>query len=212
MRNCGLRTSTTQMWQNHMTEKFGKRVSKLTTSPSRKKAGTVADATIVPPVKARGRPKGAKNKVKLEIKPSEPKATPKATAPLSPLVKRRGRPKGAKNKIIAPQVLVKTAPAADKPARRRNIKLKESVKRKIAPVEGDPLDSHPLMHAAKWLEKNMHQAEVYYYKSRASKLGVSVQQAVAGDLLGFFNVQEPGILKQIKKNNFIASTNHGIPN
>ena len=200
------------MWQNHMTEKFGKRASKLTTSIPRKKTKAVANAAIAPTAKTRGRPKGAKNKVKLEAAPSEPKTNPKVTLPLLPQNKRRGRPKGSKNKSTVPQVFVKTAVAVDKPARRRNIKLEEPVKLKRPSVEVDPLDSHPLMQAAKWLEKNMHQAEMYYYKSRASKLGVSVQQAVAGDLLGFFNVQEPGILKQIKKNNFIASTNHGIPN
>jgi hypothetical protein len=131
---------------------------------------------------------------------------PEATLPLSLPVKRRGRPKGSKNKVAETPLLV------ERQARPRRIKLEEPVKQKIKAVEVDPFDSHPLMQAAKWLEKNMHQAEMYYYKSRASKLGVSVQQAVAGDLLGFFNVQEPNILKQIKKNNFIASTNHGILN
>jgi len=135
----------------------------------------------------RGRPKGAKNKPKI---PGEP-----------PKIKgKRGRPKGAKNKPKAGIVPTTTAPQT------------EAKKDKPISVAAQALeitqDNHPLLIAVRWLEKNMHPTEVQYYRGRASKTGVSLHVAMASDLLGFFNVQNPEICKQIKKNNFIATSSN----
>jgi len=68
------------------------------------------------------------------------------------------------------------------------------------------VEEHPLFFAARWLEKNMHQTQTQYYRGRASKYGMSVQAAMIADILGFFNVQDADICKQIKKNNFVIHT------
>jgi len=135
--------------------------------------------------KKRGRPKGSKNKPKKPITPA-----------VCEVGKKRGRPKGAKNKPRVDRLCVETKSTA--------VKL---VKAKPA----KPPEAYELLYAlAHWLEKKMHPSEMQYYRSRATKLGCSIQQAVISDILGFFNVQDLEINKQIKKNNFIATTNHEL--
>jgi len=137
------------------------------------------------PVKKRGRPKGSKNKPKQPAAPAE-----------CAVVKKRGRPKGAKNKPRVERICVE--------AKRKPIKAEE-------PKPAKRPDGYELLQMlAQWLEKKMHPNEMQYYRSRATKLGYSVQQAVMSDILGFFNVQDLEINKQIKKNNFIATTNHEL--
>ena len=174
-----------------MTEKLERRDDslKITTSESPTKRG-------------RGRPKGAKNK------PKEFRLIAISTEP-----KKRGRPKGAKNtpKEAQPIELVKLK------TREEDVVPKEVKKRgrprKIVPiaapvqelvaVEANSLDNHPLVLAAKWIEKNMHPTEMQYYRTRANRNGTPLVHTMIGDLLGFFNVQNADICKQIKKNNFI---------
>ena len=135
--------------------------------------------------KKRGRPKGAKNKPKHPPAPTE-----------RVVVKKRGRPKGAKNKPRVDRFCAETKPTPEKLVKAKPAK---------------PPEAYELLHAlAHWLEKKMHPSEMQYYRSRATKLGCSVQQAVISDILGFFNVQDLEINKQIKKNNFIATTNHEL--
>ncbi len=130
------------------------------------------------PVVRRGRPKGSKNKPKLSH-------TADAVKPAElQQVRRRGRPKGSKNKPKEAQV----APP-------------------VNPVQEVQTEDHPLLKAVKWLEKYMHPIELQYYRTRANKAGVPLHVAMASDVLGFFNVQDPEICKQIKKNNFIINNN-----
>jgi hypothetical protein len=136
-----------------------------------------------PPVRRRGRPKGAKNKPKIS---NTADAVNPAVAPVVQLVRRRGRPKGAKNKPKVAQTAIPVEPQL--------------------PVQEVQLEEHPLLKAVKWLEKYMHPCELQYYRNRANKAGVSLPVAMASDILGFFNVQNPEICKQIKKNNFITNT------
>lgn len=134
------------------------------------------------PVKRRGRPKGAKNKIKsLEGESSLP-------SKVDGEVKRRGRPKGAKNKASPPQ---------EEQAAPRVIASPVVVEAYIANVE-DKLETHPVMEAAKWLEKRMPVIEVQYYRTRASKQGITLTSAVSLGILSLFNVQDPEIRKQIK--------------
>lgn len=182
-----------------MTETSGKRDStslRITTSNE-----------IVKIKRGRGRPPGAKNKPKSLSIADEPK------------VKRgRGRPKGAKNKPKeqAAQLEVKykeqSVPLDIQP-KKRGRPPKVKVENAQPPeVQEKQLTDHPLLEAVRWIEKSMHQTELHYYRSRASRAGVSLHVAMASDILGFFNVQDPEINKQIKKNNFIANTSNGIRN
>ena len=135
--------------------------------------------------KKRGRPKGSKNKPKQPTAPAECVAA-----------KKRGRPKGAKNKPRIDRLCVETKPAPAKLVKAKPAKQPEA---------------YDLLYAlAHWLEKKMHPTEMQYYRSRAAKLGCSIQQAVISDILGFFNVQDLEINKQIKKNNFIATTKNEL--
>jgi hypothetical protein len=195
-----------------MTEKSGSRDSKtslIAATPEKRKRGRPPGAKNKPKIyqeqpvlvqekKRRGRPPGAKNKLK-----------PVVSHTAETVVKKgRGRPKGSKNK----------------PKGEDREKIVEKVKKakvakdnsidKARPAKAEPgpesLDNHPLLAAVRWIEKNMHQTEVQYYRGRANKLGVSLHVAMASDMLGFFNVQDPEINKQIKKNNFIAITTNAI--
>jgi hypothetical protein len=62
----------------------------------------------------------------------------------------------------------------------------------------DKLETHPVMEAAKWLEKRMPVIEVQYYRTRASKQGITLTSAVSLGILSLFNVQDPEVRKQIK--------------
>lgn len=186
-----------------MTETSGRRGS---TSPK-----TVTNSE---PRRGRGRPPGSKNK---------PKVT--SIEVVAVVKKGRGRPKGAKNKSKDEQKPILQEPkkrernkpeqptvVLEEPKKRRGRPPKvktEQPQVELAVVE-DKLKDHPLLEAVKWIEKSMHHTEVHYYRSRANKAGVSLHVAMASDILGFFNVQDPEINKQIKKNNFIAITHHGI--
>jgi hypothetical protein len=180
---------------------------------SEKKALT---SSIAEPVKRkRGRPKGVKNK-------------PKADKPVVVKEKRpRGRPKGAKNKPKqgdAPEVKIKVKYRQAEEPKDVVVVVKKPLgrPRKNNPLEVAPAkikseqedksqNEHPLFAAITWLEKNMHHNELQYYRSRASKLGSTIHNAIASDILGFFNVQDPEICKQIKKNTFIANvTKHEL--
>lgn len=193
------------MLQSHMTEKSKSKVSlktQQTTLQSNK------------PAIKRGRPKGAKNKPKISPEVEIVKQT------------KRGRPKGAKNKpkvspaveSVKPIALQKKharkqepeKPSAPPKKRGRPFKVAQStaptpkVQKSVQDVQ---LEEHPLYKAVKWIEKYMHPCELQYYRNRANKLGVTLQVAMSSDILGFFNVQDPEICKQIKKNNFIANNN-----
>jgi hypothetical protein len=166
-----------------MTEKSSRKVSRKTRThhPNNKH---IAPIEIK---RGRGRPKGAKNKPKapqVEVKPvakEKRKYTRKQKPELPlPVKKPRGRP--SKQPIAAPE---------------------QKAQKVIAVVN---LDDHPVLAVVKWLEKHMHHNEMQYYRSRATKNGVSLHVAMASDILGFFNVQDPEICNQIKKNNFIANT------
>lgn len=160
---------------------------------------TIADNS---PPKRRGRPPGAKNKPKLD-KPTVDQTVVDSTP------KRRGRPPGAKNKPKlgeASRPLPVSAPCVV-------VKKPDTVTQFTPPPSADiVLMDHPLLLAARWVEKNMHPAEVHYYRSRASKNGLSIAHSIVADLIGFFNIQDSDITKQIKKNNFVASISktHGL--
>lgn len=163
----------------------------------------------------RGRPKGAKNK-------------PKADRPVEIKQKRsRGRPKGSKNKpkqVEIPQIKIKgkyprqeepksiAVVAKKSPGRPRKNKPVEVAVAKVKSPQEDKIETaHPLFSAIAWLEKHMHHNELQYYRSRASKMSSTLHNAIASDILGFFNVQDPEICKQIKKNTFIANvTKHEL--
>jgi hypothetical protein len=189
-------------------------------------------------VKKRGRPKGAKNKPKppataivekelVEVKkpgrgrPKGAKNKPKLTAmvlrPAAPLMMvedkpRRGRPKGAKNKPKTIQSMEVVAPIKKRGRPRKEHALPQVQVKIEQPKAADTLEAHPVLLAAKWLEKHMHPTEVDYYRRRASKNGTPLHCAMVSDILGFFNVQNAEICKQIKKNNFIVSNSNGLPN
>ena len=159
----------------------------------RKKKNQIDNSKVEP--KKRGRPKGSKN---------NPKPSPVKIDEV--VVKKRGRPKGSKNKpkqqkIIEPVAAYK--PTVTRKKKPVGIEEKTSPKTKI-PDNTDPVE-HPLFVAAKWLEKKMHPSEMQHYRSRSTRNGISIQHAIVADLFGFFNIQDPELSKQIKKNNFIAS-------
>lgn len=154
-------------------------------------------------VRRRGRPKGAKNKPKQIIVISEP----------PPTLKKRGRPKGTKNKpkaaqpITAPVKVKKVLEVSQVKQAEKSLQSKKPVEVKSPP----PPAEHVLLTAVRWIEKNMHPSQVQYYRARASRAGITIHHSMISDILGFFNVRECELTKQIKKNNFIASTqNHEL--
>ena len=194
-----------------MTEKSKSKVSQKT------QPITIASS---PPAIRRGRPKGSKNKPKIS-------QTIEIVKPVTIQQVKRGRPKGAKNKpkvspvteSVKPIVVEKKRsrkPEVEKPSippkkRGRPFKIPQStvpIVKAQKPAQDVQLEDHPLLKAVKWLEKYMHPSEMQYYRNRANKLGVSLSVAMASDILGLFNVQNPEICKQIKKNNFIAINNN----
>jgi len=199
-------------------------MSQMVATPEKRKRGRPPGAENKPKIttaqqfleplekKRRGRPPGAKNKPKNNhavalLGASAQILRPQETAETS-IKKGRGRPKGSKNK----------------PKSEDKEKIAEKIKK--ARVDQDPRkpDSspakveqscettveHPLLTAVRWMEKHMHQTEVQHYRGRASKLGVSIHAAMAADLLGFFNIQDPEINKLVRKNNFIVTSTNAI--
>jgi hypothetical protein len=173
--------------------------------------------------KKRGRPKGSKNKAKVDNK----------EIPLKE-IRKRGRPKGSKNKPKnddSAQISLKGKYPKDTVTKRPNLchiakpTGKRGRPKKQDTIQAAPhtkteeqkvsvdatLTEHPLFKAIVWLEKKMHHNELQYYRSRASKIGATLQVAIASDILGFFNVQDAELCKQVKKNTFIASvTKHEL--
>jgi hypothetical protein len=154
----------------------------------------------------RGRPKGAKNKPKLPVQAFSI-AAPLIIAADKP---KRGRPKGALNKpkvsqpaVVSPSIKKRGRPRKEPPVQEVQVKTPQS-------VVTTELEAHPVLLAAKWIEKHMHPTEVDYYRRRASRNAVSLHSAMVSDILGFFNVQNAEICKQIKKNNFITLTSNGL--
>jgi len=188
LKSKSLKIGTIPTYLNRMTEKSGKEVACLKTQTSE----------TIQVKRGRGRPKGAKNK---------PKDSLALLTPQEP--KKRGRPKGAKNKPKVGEVeLSKFKPRQEEvtavPKKRGRPKkvTTDSVEPSVTEAK-DSLDDHPLLLAAKWLEKHMHPSELQYYRTRANRTSSTLSCTIVGDLLGFFNVQNADICKQIKKNNFI---------
>lgn len=171
-----------------------------------KLTGRVSKTTTIHSTKKRGRPKGAKNKPKTlhqENKPKGKRGRPKGSKnkpkpeKVVVLVKgKRGRPKGSKNKNKSESIQI---PPIAQPCKKKELRVH------VTPQALKPSEEHPLFATAKWLAKNMHDAETQHYHRRASRNNVSFDHAVISDILGFFNVKDPEILKLIKKNNFIAN-------
>ena len=180
-----LRIGIILTFQNLMSEKLEEK------EPSTSQPAIVDNSTP----KRRGRPPGAKNKLKLD-KPAVDQTVVDSTP------KRRGRPPGAKNKLkqeVAPLPTPVSVPCV--------VVKKPDTNTQFVPTPSADimLMDHPLLLAARWVEKNMHPAEMNYYRSRASKNGLSIAHSIVADLIGFFNIQDSDITKQIKKNNFVAS-------
>jgi hypothetical protein len=121
--------------------------------------------------RGRGRPKGSKNKPK----DSNPPVV------VDKIAKKRGRPKGSKNKPKDSEVEIVT-------------EAKQSSSLIAAEKE-----AHPLLQAAEWLEKYMSVVELAHYRRRAAKNEMSLHCAMVHDILGIFNVRDPEICKQLKK-------------
>lgn len=136
-------------------------------------------------VKRRGRPKGAKNKPKFAIVQEEKLINHSSG--------KRGRPKGSKNKPKQLPV-VGSLPA---------VIVQES---KPVVIAVDPVikpaqaSNHPLLEVLSWVEKKMHHTQMQYYQRRASKLELSAKYLMASDILSLFSIQEPELLKTLKKN------------
>ena len=154
-----------------------------------------------PVKKTRGRPKGSKNKPKIEEIVSQAKKP-------TEVLRKRGRPKGSKNKVKAEEskVSVKIKPRSEvreiSTCRPISLAPKQKMEAAASQVE---LQGHPLYLAVSWLCMHMHDTQTQYYRTRASKNGTTVHEAMLADVLGFFNVQNSNILKLVKKNNFIAT-------
>lgn len=149
----------------------------------------------------RGRPKGSKNKPKTDTPVSGEPAAP--VAPVNAEGKpRRGRPKGAKNKPKAEvsqvsKVLVLAKPRG-RPRKEISPEVVENKGELIKDKEAPTL--HPLMEAAKWIEKHMHPGQMGYYRRRVTSMGVSLHTVIALDIMGLFSISDPDIRKQIKTN------------
>jgi hypothetical protein len=150
---------------------------------------TTSIVNNIVPVKKRGRPKGAKNKPKL------PASTQEET-PVKVSSGKRGRPKGSKNK---PKVTESFNNVAVPIIQEASV-VKVETPKPTPSVVGE----HPIVEAIKWIAQNMHSTQVDYYRRRAVRHEVSMHYSMAADLIGFFNIQDPQLLKQIKKNNFIV--------
>jgi hypothetical protein len=151
----------------------------------------------------RGRPKGSKNK------PKDPAAIDQAAGGATPteaVKRKRGRPKGSKNKT---KLLPEAGTIVAYKKRGRPPKTPQTVvstDQETKPIQQEQqLENHPLMLAARWIEKHMHHAELQYYRTRSNRMSVSLHAAIVSDMLGFFNVQDSDICKQIKKNNFLTT-------
>jgi len=157
--------------------------------------------TITQPVKrGRGRPKGAKNKPKAPI--LEANENPSVHTEGFSVPKRRGRPKGSKNK---PKEGVNTASTPTPPdqsivAVSMPVQIEASQAQALQFTEAGEIsvDNHPVMQAAKWLERKMPIVEIQYYKTRASKQSISVTTSIAMAILSLFNVQDQEIRKHAK--------------
>jgi hypothetical protein len=143
--------------------------------------------------RGRGRPKGAKNKPKVP-KP-EHSENPSEQSEGFSLPRRRGRPKGSKNKPKETSVVLNTPSL---PAEVEAKIIYETQASRPETFVECTLESHPVVTAAKWLERKMPIVEIQYYKTRAGKQGVSVTNAIAMAILGLFNVQDQEIRKQVK--------------
>ena len=144
--------------------------------------------------RGRGRPKGSKNKPKTEgiVLSFNPGG----------LKRGRGRPKGSKNKpkdIVVEDRKYKPRedseelhPAETKVRRRKSLVESNTT---AQPVEVE----HVLYQAAKWLERNMSPIEVEHYRRRANRSTTTLHQAMVSDILGIFNIRDPEICKQFKK-------------
>lgn len=142
-----------------------------------------SEMTMTSIVKRRGRPKGAKNKPKLDIVQEEK----------IPIISsgRRGRPKGSKNK--PKQAFLNTTDNLS------------SIEPAVSPVastaKSAPTGTHPLIDLLNWVEKKTHHTQMQYYQRRASKLELSAKYLMASDILSLFSIQEPELLKTLKKKN-----------
>lgn len=154
-----------------MSVKSGERTSEMTSTTSI--------------VKRRGRPKGAKNKPKLDIVQEEKLIKPSSG--------KRGRPKGSRNKPKQPPV------SSNIPV--DNIQVSKPVVIPAEPAVKIPqAGNHPLLDLLNWVEKKMHYTQMQYYQRRASKLEMSAKYLMASDILSLFSIQEPELLKTLKKN------------
>lgn len=142
----------------------------------------------------RGRPKGAKNKPKTITSVLEP---PTIHSELNNVKLRRGRPKGAKNKpkngVVPVMVMAKprNSPMEETPS--------EPVCGKAVLIKDKEAAAlHPLLEAAKWIEKHMHPGQMSYYRRRVTSMGVSLHTVIALDIMGLFSISDPDIRKQIK--------------
>lgn len=154
--------------------------------------------------RGRGRPKGSKNKIK--IAPGIGSIDSDATGAFSSNlvqapIKRRGRPKGSKNKIKKEQetpTVALTLPVTIQEAQSSDSGVSTVFVQVALPSTEEKLELHPILEAAKWLEKKMPVIEVQYYRQRASKQSITLTTAIALGILGLFNVQDQEIRKQIK--------------
>jgi hypothetical protein len=146
------------------------------------------DAAVQPVKRGRGRPKGAKNKPKpLVPVNSDPSVQPEGSFSLP---KRRGRPKGSKNK---PKIIAPVIGQVDEVVAKHPITIPaSSIELELSTEE------HPLLTAAKWLERKMPVVELLYYKNRATKQNSTLTHTIASAIVGLFNVQDPELRKQLK--------------
>lgn len=166
---------------------------------SKNKSKESATALTIVLKKSRGRPKGSKNK-----------SVDVVTTTIQGISKGRGRPKGAKNKP-------KETDTEEASVLYKKRKQQDSVVPIVKEVTITPeasttgmADNHPLLEAVRWLEKYMHHVEMRYYKNRATKNGTSLHVAMMSDILGFFNVQNPEVCKQVKKNKLVHITSNEL--
>lgn len=183
--------NTIPTYQNHMIGKLERKVSQASQKKILEATSRVTINAVV--IKKRGRPKGAKNKPKvLNIEQAEMPARVKRK-----YTHKLARPASCVGQSVTPRVKHK---ARQVESTQPKASSKHSGKQ-------ETVEDHPLFLAVKWLEKHMHHAEVQHYRGRASKSGTTVQMAMMSDILGFFNVQDAELCKQVKKNNFIIHSN-----
>lgn len=187
-----------------MTEKSEKKVLSRRNTPAK----TKVDKSPPPAeqAKRRGRPPGAKNKPKDSAKPE-----------LSKILKEAGlsRQRVSKLGVTARKALETRArnviARSSKKPRKASAKPAAPVADKTpAQVAEEALHSHILYKAADWVSKNMHKAEVQYYRSAANKRGLPMVHAIVSDIIGFFNIQDEALNKLVKKNKSIINYSNGI--